>query len=65
MIAPAGPTPLEPGTEAPDFSLTFRPRTAPVKLADYRGKQPVVLLFFPVAFSAVILPVRTGIFAIA
>ena len=44
---------LEPGTAAPDFELTFRPKTAPVRLADFKGKKPVVLLFFPVAFSAV------------
>ena len=47
------PDPLPPGTPAPDFALAFRPKKPPVKLADYRGKKPVVLLFFPVAFSAV------------
>src|SRR3954466_5925050 len=45
--------PLQPGIDAPDFALTFRPKTAPVRLSDFRGKKPVVLLFFPVAFSAV------------
>ena len=45
--------PLQPGTDAPDFALTFRPRTPPVRLSDFRTRKPVVLLFFPVAFSAV------------
>ena len=45
--------PLQPGADAPDFALTFRPKTPQVRLSDYRGKKPVVLLFFPVAFSAV------------
>jgi peroxiredoxin len=53
MSTGAKPTPLAPGSDAPDFELPFRPRAAPVRLADYRGKRPVVLLFFPVAFSAV------------
>jgi peroxiredoxin len=47
------PTPLPPGDPAPDFALVAKPRAAPVKLADFKGKKPVVLLFFPVAFSAV------------
>lgn len=45
--------PLQPGTVAPDFALSFRPKNPPVKLSDYKGRKPVVLLFFPVAFSAV------------
>jgi peroxiredoxin len=53
MTAPPRPTPLPPGAEAPAFALKFKPRAAPVQLADFKGKKPVVLLFFPVAFSAV------------
>lgn len=44
---------LEPGTPAPDFSLTLTPGEAPLRLADYRGHKTVVLLFFPLAFSSV------------
>jgi peroxiredoxin len=53
VSAPPTLSPLTPGTQAPEFALEFRPRKPRVKLADYRGKKPVVLLFFPVAFSAV------------
>jgi len=43
-------THLKPGDEAPDFTL---PDTdgKPVKLSDFRGKKPVVLAFFPAAFT--------------
>ena len=43
-------TNLEPGDEAPDFSL---PDTAnkQVKLSDFRGKNIIVLAFFPAAFT--------------
>lgn len=44
---------LQPGTPAPDFALTLKPGEAPLRLGDYRGEKPVVLLFFPLAFSAV------------
>jgi peroxiredoxin len=45
--------PLQPGTPAPDFALTLTPGEAPLRLGDYKGEQPVVLLFFPLAFSSV------------
>ena len=44
----------------PDFTLSYleppaeaggRPQTKQVKLSDYKGKQAVVLAFFPAAFS--------------
>ena len=43
-------TNLKVGDEAPDFTL---PNTdgKPVKLSDFRGKKPVVLAFFPAAFT--------------
>ena len=41
--------PLQVGDLAPDFTLFFRPRES-VSLHDYAG-QPVLLLFFPLAFS--------------
>ena len=44
-------THLKPGDEAPDFTL---PDTSnkPVKLSDFRGKNIVVLAFFPAAFTS-------------
>lgn len=41
------------GSPAPEFELPFKPGEAPLRLADYRGEKPVVLLFFPLAFSSV------------
>lgn len=41
---------LRVGDEAPDFTLNTY-EGIPVHLADYRGKQNVVLAFFPFAFS--------------
>ena len=40
------------GAEAPDFSLSPGPGATPVTLSDLRGR-PVVVLFFPLAFSSV------------
>jgi peroxiredoxin Q/BCP len=37
---------LRPGDPAPDFALTDENGSA-VRLADFRGKQPVVLMFYP------------------
>jgi peroxiredoxin Q/BCP len=51
LAAQAPPkTHLRVGDTAPDFTL---PSTTgnPVKLSDYRGKQAVVLAFFPAAFT--------------
>ena len=36
---------LKPGDEAPDFDLQTVDKTARVKLSDFRGKRPVVLVF--------------------
>jgi glutaredoxin-dependent peroxiredoxin len=43
--------PLQVGERAPDFTLYNKPKE-PVSLQDYAGR-PVVLLFFPLAFSSV------------
>ena len=43
--------PVDVGTKAPDFTLTNQDRQ-PVKLSEQRG-HPVVLAFFPAAFSGV------------
>lgn len=51
ILAQAPPkTHLKVGDAAPDFSL---PSTTgrPISLADFRGKQTVVLAFFPAAFT--------------
>src|SRR5436190_6101558 len=44
--------PLKPGDAAPDFAQMNQDKTV-VKLADYRGKKKVVLLFYPMDFSPV------------
>lgn len=41
-----GGTMLTPGTQAPDFSL-LSDKGDTVKLSDFRGKNPVVLVFYP------------------
>jgi peroxiredoxin len=43
---------IEVGQAAPDFELKDQ-NGQPVRLADYRGKQPVALVFYPFAFSGV------------
>lgn len=46
---------LSPGTLAPDFSLPTQTAEGfrHIRLSDYRGKQPVLLLFVPMAFTGV------------
>lgn len=44
------PQPLKIGDVAPNFTLSST-RGGKVTLADYKGKQPVVLAFFPAAFT--------------
>jgi len=47
---PGEPTPLKVGDQAPDFTLSSTVG-AKVKLSDFRAKNPVVLAFFPAAFT--------------
>jgi len=47
---PGEPTPLKVGEQAPNFTLSST-GGAKVTLADFRGKNPVVLAFFPAAFT--------------
>ena len=44
---------LDVGAVAPDFELPLKLGDPPIRLADYQGEKPVVLLFFPLAFSSV------------
>ena len=44
--------PVDIGHEAPDFTLSATTGD-PISLERYRGEKPVVLLFFPLAFSPV------------
>ena len=44
---------LDVGAVAPDFELLVKLGEPPIRLADYQGEKPVVLLFFPLAFSSV------------
>jgi len=46
----ADPQPLKVGDVAPNFTLSST-KGGKVTLADYKGKQPVVLAFFPAAFT--------------
>jgi len=47
--------PLAVGTQAPDFTLKTKAADGlkDVKLSDYAGKQAVVILFFPLAYTGV------------
>ncbi len=62
QAAPPPPPPpaVKVGEPMPDFTLSYleppaeaggRPQTKQVKLSDFKGKQAVVLAFFPAAFS--------------
>jgi hypothetical protein len=57
-VPPPPPPAVKVGEPMPDFTLPYldtgpEGRAVPkqVKLSDYKGKQPVVLAFFPAAFS--------------
>jgi peroxiredoxin len=47
---PGSPVPLKVGDVAPNFTLTGT-MGGKVTLADFKGKNPVVLAFFPAAFT--------------
>jgi hypothetical protein len=57
--APPPPPAVKVGEPMPDFTLPYletapdtgRPQTKQVTLSSFRGRQPVVLAFFPAAFS--------------
>ena len=61
QAAPPPPPPaVKVGDAMPDFTLSYleppaeaggRPQSRQVKLSDFKGKQAVVLAFFPAAFS--------------
>ena len=44
---------LQAGTPAPDFELTWKIGSPSVRRTAYQEGQPLVLLFFPLAFSSV------------
>ncbi|MGI8907260.1 MAG: redoxin domain-containing protein [Candidatus Sumerlaeaceae bacterium] len=44
---------IEVGQDAPDFELPLAGAKEKFKLSDYKSKQPVVLLFFPLAWTSV------------
>jgi len=44
-------TTLKEGDMAPDFTLPSEPNGAKVTLSSFRGKNTVVLAFFPAAFT--------------
>jgi hypothetical protein len=55
---PSPPPAVKVGEAMPDFTLPYlevnaegRPQPKQVKLSDYKGKQAIVLAFFPAAFS--------------
>ena len=56
--APPPPPAVKVGEPMPDFTLSYlettaegRPQARQVTLGEFRGRQPVVLAFFPAAFS--------------
>ncbi len=55
---PAPPPAVKVGEPMPGFTLPYleataerRPQAKQVSLSDFKGKQPVVIAFFPAAFS--------------
>ncbi|MBI4365645.1 MAG: peroxiredoxin [Deltaproteobacteria bacterium] len=50
-----GTTPIRAGQAAPDFTLKDQ-QNQDVRLHDFRGKKPVVLLFYPLDWSPVCTP---------
>jgi peroxiredoxin len=44
---------LNTGTRAPDFELTWKIGSPPVRRSTHQEGRPLVLLFFPLAFSSV------------
>ena len=44
---------IQVGQQAPDIELPLAGSKEKFKLSDYKGKQPVVLLFFPLAWTGV------------
>ena len=57
---PPPPPAVKVGEPMPEFTLPYleppaeaggRPQMKQVKLSDYKGKQPIVLAYFPAAFS--------------
>ncbi len=44
---------LKSGSVAPDFELTWKIGGPPIALREYQRGRPLVLLFFPLAFSSV------------
>lgn len=44
---------IEVGQQAPDIELPVAGSQEKFRLSDYKGKQPVVLLFFPLAWTGV------------
>jgi peroxiredoxin (alkyl hydroperoxide reductase subunit C) len=50
-VTPSSPgTPLPPGTPAPGFTLKDQ-NNQEVRLADFRGRKAVLLVFYPLAFT--------------
>ena len=44
---PAGPFPIQPGEDAPDFAVPSVQEDRQISLTDYRGRTPVLLGLFP------------------
>ena len=46
MVTSPGRLPVQPGEQAPDFTVTCANRDGAVSLADFRGKSPLLLALF-------------------